>query len=63
VNGSGARKSIREALADGPKNFMQIMAAVGSRDGREVTLAIDELRQQGGLTRLEDGQYALSGSP
>jgi UbiD family decarboxylase len=62
VNGSGARKSIREALADGPKNFMQIMAAMGSRDGREVTLAIDELRQQGGLTRLEDGQYVLKGS-
>jgi 2,5-furandicarboxylate decarboxylase 1 len=59
VNGSPAFKSIRDALAAGPKNFGQIMAAVGSRDGRELTLELDALRRQGGLTRLDDGQYVL----
>jgi DNA-binding HxlR family transcriptional regulator len=59
VNGSAAYRSIRDALAEGPKNFLQIMTALGSRDGRELTLALNALRQQGGLTRLEDGQYVL----
>jgi UbiD family decarboxylase len=63
VNGSAAFKTIRDALAEGPKNFGQIMAALGSRDGREVTLELDTLRQRGGLTRLEDGQYTLKDKP
>jgi 3-polyprenyl-4-hydroxybenzoate decarboxylase len=59
VNGSAPFKNVRDALAAGPKNFLQIMAAVGSRDGRELTLALDDLRKGGVLTRLPDGEYAL----
>ena len=56
----GARcASIRDALADGPKSFATLMAAIGTRDGREVVLALDELRATGRLTRVEDGAYAL----
>ena len=36
------------------------MGALGSRDGREVALALDEIRRQGRLDRLEDGAYALA---
>ena len=31
----------------------------GSRDGREVALALDALRERGVLTRLDDGEWAL----
>jgi 3-polyprenyl-4-hydroxybenzoate decarboxylase len=53
------RQSVSEALQAGPKFFRELMAATGSRDGRDTTLALDELRQQGVLTRNPDGAYAL----
>ena len=43
--------SIRDALEHGPKYFEELMAAVGSDDGREVMKALDELRGQGKLER------------
>jgi UbiD family decarboxylase len=51
--------SLRDALAAGPKNFLQLMSAMGSRDGRELAVALGELRREGLLTRLPDGEYAL----
>ena len=59
INAAAPFKTVSDALASGSKNFLQIMIAVGSRDGREVTLALNELRQQGRLARLPDGEYAL----
>ena len=53
-------QTVREALQSGPMMFGEIMAALGSDDGREIVLHLDELRQEGVLTRLEEGQYALS---
>ena len=47
------------ALSRGPRHFGDLMNAVGSRDGREVVLELDELRQAGKLVRNEDGKYAL----
>jgi hypothetical protein len=35
------------------------MAALASRDGREVVLALDLLRQAGRLAREKDGRYSL----
>jgi 2,5-furandicarboxylate decarboxylase 1 len=56
---AGARfPSIEAALADGPKLFEELMAAVGSRDGREIVLALDALRQKG-LDRDGEGRYFL----
>ena len=59
----GARfASVREALLDGPKYFEEVMAAVGSRDGRDVMKAIDELRSAGKLRRDTTlGKYSLEG--
>ena len=54
---------VRAALADGPKTFQELMAARGSRDGREITLALDEIRREGKLTRLERGEWALVDDP
>lgn len=59
LNGAARYNSLRDALAAAPKNFLQLMEAIGSRDGRDVTLALGELRREGVLTRLPDGEYAL----
>jgi 2,5-furandicarboxylate decarboxylase 1 len=47
--------SLAAALADGPKRFEELVAAVGSRDGREVVREIETM----GLMREADGRYAL----
>ena len=59
LDGSPRFNSVRDALAGGPKNFLQLMSAMGSRDGRELAVALGELRRQGLLTRLPEGEYAL----
>ena len=58
---AGARfPSIEAALADGPKFFAELMAALGSDDGREIVCALEELRAQGQLTRdSTEGRYSL----
>jgi len=53
--------SVAAALADGPKFFEQLMTAVGSRDGREVVRALDEVRQSAGLDRDAEGRYCIAG--
>jgi UbiD family decarboxylase len=56
---AGARfPSIEAALAHGPKFFEELMAAVDSRDGREIVLALDALRAKG-LDRDGEGRYFL----
>ena len=54
--------SVEAALAAGPKTFEALMAALASRDGREVVLALDALRSDGRLARDKDGRYALRAS-
>jgi UbiD family decarboxylase len=49
--------SIEAALADGPKSFEDLMSAVGSRDGREVVRALEDLRAKAALDRDADGRY------
>ena len=58
--GSPRYQTVRQALESGPMYFTHLMASVGSDDGREVTLALGELRDEGILVRLEDGEYAIS---
>jgi hypothetical protein len=59
---AGARfASIEAALREGPKFFEDLMAAVGSDDGREIVLELEELRRQGRLERdPSEGRYALA---
>jgi 2,5-furandicarboxylate decarboxylase 1 len=52
-------RTVREALESGPMYFAHLMEAVGSRDGREVALELDRLREEGILTRLDNGEWTL----
>ena len=58
-NGLRRFSSAKDALASGPMFFHQIMDALGSKDGREVALELHALHEQGVLTRLRDGEWAL----
>jgi UbiD family decarboxylase len=51
--------SVRAALEDGPKYFADLMAAVGSRDGREVVRELAALRRQGIIARDPQGHYLI----
>ena len=49
--------SLETALADGPKFFEELMAAVASRDGREIVRALEALRAKAALERDVEGRY------
>jgi hypothetical protein len=48
-------------LSEGPASFQEMMAALGSRDGRDVVRELDKLYGQDRLGRREDGRYVLDG--
>src|SRR5205814_8487578 len=50
-------ESLEAALADGPKFFVELMSARGSRDGREIVRELEALRQSGRLERDAVGRY------
>ncbi len=52
-------QTVEQALEAGPLFYSHLVEAVGSRDGREVALALDALRQKGRLGRDKDGRYHL----
>jgi UbiD family decarboxylase len=51
--------SVEAALADGPKTFEALMAAIGSRDGREIVRTLHGLRQSGRLGRDDVGRWLI----
>lgn len=57
--GKARYQTVRQALEAQPMYFADLMDAVGSKDGREVALAINDMREEGKLARLEDGQYTF----
>jgi 2,5-furandicarboxylate decarboxylase 1 len=52
-------KSVTDALAAGPASFLELMSALGSKDGREIVRALDELYAAKRLERADDGRYML----
>jgi UbiD family decarboxylase len=52
-------RSAADALAAGPATFLDLMAALGSRDGREIVRELDTLYAAQRLDRLDDGRYVL----
>jgi 3-polyprenyl-4-hydroxybenzoate decarboxylase len=49
--------TLEAALEDGPKYFEDLMAALASRDGREIVRQLDVLRASRGIARDELGRY------
>ncbi len=60
---SGQILSVRDALAQEPRTFKDLMELAGSEDGREVVRDLEVLRKMAGLKRLDDGRYALASQP
>lgn len=57
---NGARfASVRDALADGPKYFTELVSALGSSDGREIVRELNALRAEPGFSRDPRGRYLL----
>ena len=56
---SGAKKyaTLEAALADGPMFFSEIMAALDSKDGREIVRALEPHYQAGRVQRDREGRY------
>jgi 2,5-furandicarboxylate decarboxylase 1 len=55
------RRSIEAVLKDGPATYLDLMAALGTRDGREILRIFDKLYKEGRLGRTDDGRYTLTG--
>jgi 2,5-furandicarboxylate decarboxylase 1 len=53
------RKSVADALTAGPASFLELMAALDSKDGREIVRQLDALYTAQRLGRLDDGRYVL----
>jgi 2,5-furandicarboxylate decarboxylase 1 len=56
---ASSHKSAADAMAAGPASFLELMAALGSKDGREIVRQLDELYDAHRLGRLDDGRYVL----
>jgi len=55
------RQTLEGALTAGPATYLELMAALGTRDGRELLRDFGKLYEQGRLKRLKDGRYTLNG--
>jgi 2,5-furandicarboxylate decarboxylase 1 len=59
IGGPARFQTVRQALDTGPMHFAKLMSLMGSRDGREIVLAIEALRDEGVLERNTDGEYYI----
>jgi 3-polyprenyl-4-hydroxybenzoate decarboxylase len=59
IDGSPRYQTVEQALGVRPMHFTELMACLGSHDGREIALELDRLRGQGTLARSPDGEWML----
>ena len=59
LTGEKRAASVEELLEAGPASFVEIMAGVGTRDGREILRAFDHLEEQNKLQRDDAGKYTI----
>jgi 2,5-furandicarboxylate decarboxylase 1 len=55
-------KSVADALTAAPASFLELMGALGSKDGREIVRELDTLYAAKRLERNDDGKYVLKGN-
>ena len=56
-------RTVEAVLAEGPASYLDLMAALGTRDGRELLPVLEKLYAAGKLGRLDDGRYVLNSPP
>ena len=54
--------SVQAALEDGPKRFEELIAATGTRDGRDIVLELERLRASMIIDRDAEGRYVIGES-
>jgi 2,5-furandicarboxylate decarboxylase 1 len=62
IAGEARYQSVEQALQSAPLHFTEIMEALGSRDGREIAVQLNQLRDAGKLIRDEFSRYMLGQS-
>jgi hypothetical protein len=53
-------ESLEAALAHGPKRFAELMAATGTRDGRDVVRQLEDIAATRAIMRDEEGRYSFA---
>jgi hypothetical protein len=59
IGGPARFQTVRQALETGPMHFAKLMSQLGSRDGREIVLELELLRDEAILDRNDDGEYFI----
>ena len=59
IGGTVRYQTVEQALAAQPMHFSELMASLGSKDGREIAMELDRLRRRGLLARSKDGEWVL----
>jgi len=52
-------KTVEQALETRPMHFTELMATLGSNDGREIVVELEALREGGRLDRGQNGEWSL----
>ena len=60
IDASPRYQNVEQALGARPMHFSELMASLGSKDGREIILTLDEMREQGQVTRGQNGEWVLT---
>ncbi len=58
---TGSAKTVRAALEIGPKYFIGLMEALGTKDGRAIAVELGTLQDQGIVGRKHNGEWFLEG--
>lgn len=53
-------QTVRQALETRPMLFLELMESIGTSDGREITIELDQLLQQGLISRGKNGEWCLT---
>jgi UbiD family decarboxylase len=59
IGGPARFQTVQQALETGAMHFAKLMSVLGSRDGREIVLEIEKLRDANKVDRNSDGEYYL----
>ena len=59
IDGSPRYQTVEQALGARPMHFAELMASLGSRDGREIAMELDRLRSRVRSSRSKDGEWML----